>query len=47
MDRKVTDDTRVVYMTTGVLLQHLINKKNLTDYTHIICIIWVYGLVPY
>lgn len=36
MDRKVTDDTRVTYMTTGVLLQLLINKKNLTEYTHII-----------
>lgn len=36
MDRKTSDDTRVTYMTTGVLLQLLISKKNLSDYTHII-----------
>ncbi|XP_021956127.1 ATP-dependent RNA helicase TDRD9 [Folsomia candida] len=36
MDCKLTDDTRISYMTTGVLLKLLINKKRLTDYTHII-----------
>jgi ATP-dependent RNA helicase TDRD9 len=36
MDRKLTDDSRIVYMTTGILLQLLINKKNLNEYTHII-----------
>ncbi|XP_065661782.1 ATP-dependent RNA helicase TDRD9 isoform X2 [Hydra vulgaris] len=34
--REVTEDTRITYMTTGVLLQKLIKNKNLNDYTHII-----------
>ncbi|XP_072748336.1 probable ATP-dependent RNA helicase spindle-E isoform X2 [Anoplolepis gracilipes] len=29
-------DTRITYCTTGVLLQRLINKKNMLQYTHII-----------
>jgi len=36
MDRKSGEDTRLVYMTTGVLLQTLINKKVLAEWTHII-----------
>ncbi|GAB1603284.1 ATP-dependent RNA helicase TDRD9-like [Argonauta hians] len=36
MDREVSPNTRLTYMTTGVLLQKLINKKDLNDYTHVI-----------
>lgn len=36
MDRKLTDDTRLVYVTTGVLTQLLIAKRTLADYSHII-----------
>lgn len=35
-ERKVTEDTRITYMTTGVLLQKLIKNKNLNEYTHVI-----------
>lgn len=35
-DRKVSEDTRITYLTTGVLLQKLIQNKHLNDYTHII-----------
>ena len=35
-ERKVTEDTRITYMTTGVLLQKLIKNKNLGEYTHVI-----------
>jgi len=36
MDRKISDDTRLIYVTTGVLLQMLIGKRTLSEYTHII-----------
>ncbi|CAI9737997.1 ATP-dependent RNA helicase TDRD9-like [Octopus vulgaris] len=36
MDREVSPNTRLTYMTTGVLLQKLINKKDVNDYTHVI-----------
>ena len=36
MDRVVNDDTRLLYVTTGVLLQKLINTKNMQQYTHVI-----------
>lgn len=36
MDRRTSDDTRLTYMTTGVLLQLLIAKKSLGEWTHII-----------
>ncbi|XP_011664855.1 ATP-dependent RNA helicase TDRD9 isoform X2 [Strongylocentrotus purpuratus] len=36
MDKTTSPDTRLTYMTTGVLLQKLINKRNMTEYTHII-----------
>ena len=36
MDKGVTEDTRLTYCTTGVLLQKLINAKNMQQYTHII-----------
>lgn len=36
MDEKKNSDTRILYTTTGVLLQKLINEKTLKRYTHII-----------
>ncbi|CAG7727696.1 unnamed protein product, partial [Allacma fusca] len=36
MDRKFSEDSRLVYMTTGVLLQMMINKKSLEEWSHII-----------
>ena len=36
MDKKVNEDTRLVYMTTGVLLRKLINTQSLKEFTHII-----------
>lgn len=36
MDRKVGENTRITFVTTGVLLQKMINMKNLNQYTHII-----------
>ena len=34
--RNVSEDTRITYMTTGVLLQKMIQKKNMNEYTHVI-----------
>ncbi|CAG7644344.1 unnamed protein product, partial [Allacma fusca] len=36
MDRKFSEDSRLVYMTTGVLLQMMINKKSLEQWSLII-----------
>lgn len=36
MDRTGSEDTRLLYVTTGVLLQKLINSKNMFEYTHVI-----------
>lgn len=36
LDRKVNEDTRVTFCTTGVLLNQLINMKRMDMYTHII-----------
>ena len=36
MDKQVNADTRLVYMTTGVLLRKLLNVGNLNEFTHII-----------
>ena len=36
MDKKVNEDTRLIYMTTGVLLRKLINAQSLKEFTHII-----------
>ena len=36
MDRNFSEDSRLVYMTTGVLLQMMINRKNFDDWTHIV-----------
>lgn len=35
LERTVTEHTRLLYVTTGVLLQKLILTKSLTQYTHI------------
>ncbi|XP_077997158.1 ATP-dependent RNA helicase TDRD9-like [Glandiceps talaboti] len=36
MDRCTSDDTRLTFLTTGVLLQKLINTKNMNQFTHVI-----------
>lgn len=37
MDRRfVSDDTRLLYCTTGVLLERLVAQKSLDNFTHII-----------
>ena len=36
MDRTASDDTRLLYCTTGILLQKLINNKDMREYTHVI-----------
>ncbi|KAL1137628.1 hypothetical protein AAG570_009324, partial [Ranatra chinensis] len=36
LDKSVSEDTRLLYCTTGVLLHQLINKCSLSQYTHII-----------
>ncbi|XP_020288547.1 probable ATP-dependent RNA helicase spindle-E [Pseudomyrmex gracilis] len=34
--KNISQDTRITYCTTGVLLHKLINKKHMLDYTHVI-----------
>ncbi|XP_035894667.1 probable ATP-dependent RNA helicase spindle-E [Anopheles stephensi] len=36
LKEKISEDTRLTYVTTGVLLNKLINSKSLSQYTHII-----------
>ncbi|XP_056021255.1 ATP-dependent RNA helicase TDRD9-like isoform X2 [Ostrea edulis] len=36
MDKQASDDTRILYVTTGVLLRKLVGKKNMLEYTHVI-----------
>ena len=36
MDKVAGEDTRLCYVTTGVLLQKLINQKNMLQYTHVV-----------
>ncbi|KAL5008137.1 hypothetical protein ScPMuIL_013718 [Solemya velum] len=36
MDKKASQDTRILYVTTGVLLQMLIKTKNMLQFTHVI-----------
>ena len=36
LNRSLSEDTRLTFVTTGVLLQKLIGMKNLNQYTHII-----------
>ncbi|XP_077323696.1 ATP-dependent RNA helicase TDRD9 isoform X1 [Lithobates pipiens] len=35
LEKKATSDTRLIYMTTGVLLQKIVGAKSLTEFTHI------------
>ena len=36
MDKLVSEDTRLTFVTTGVLLQKLIKMRNMNQYTHVI-----------
>lgn len=36
MDKMVSEDTRLTFVTTGVLLEKLVNMKNMNQFTHII-----------
>ena len=36
LDRVANEDTRIMYCTTGILLNKLINEKNMHAYTHVI-----------
>ena len=36
MDKLISEDTRLTFVTTGVLLQKLINMKNMNQFTHVI-----------
>lgn len=36
LDKRTSDDTRLTFCTTGVLLQKLVNLRNLNIYTHVI-----------
>ena len=36
MDKNISEDTRLTYVTTGVLLQRLLAMKNMNQYTHVI-----------
>ncbi|CAH2094465.1 unnamed protein product [Euphydryas editha] len=36
LENKTSNDTRISYVTTGVLLQKLVNTKNMNEFTHII-----------
>lgn len=35
-DKSTTDDTRLTFVTTGVLLEKLVSMKNMNEYTHVI-----------
>ncbi|XP_075699987.1 ATP-dependent RNA helicase TDRD9 isoform X2 [Rhinoderma darwinii] len=35
LEKKATADTRLIYMTTGVLLQKIVGAKSLAEFTHI------------
>lgn len=36
MDKQASEDTRILFATTGVLLRKLVSKKNMLEYTHVI-----------
>ncbi len=36
MDKNVSEATRLTFVTTGVLLEKLVNQRNMNQYTHII-----------
>lgn len=36
MDRNISEKTRLTFVTTGVLLEKLVNQRNMNQYTHVI-----------
>ena len=36
MDKNVSESTRLTFVTTGVLLEKLVNQRNMNQYTHVI-----------
>lgn len=36
MDKEASEDTRLLYCTTGVLLKKLIAEKHMNKFTHVI-----------
>nr|XP_032521208.1 probable ATP-dependent RNA helicase spindle-E [Danaus plexippus plexippus] len=36
LENRTSNDTRIHYVTTGVLLQKLVNAKNMNEYTHVV-----------
>ena len=36
LDKVNSEDTRVMFVTTGILLRKLISQKDMTEYTHVI-----------
>lgn len=36
LDKVSSEDTRVMFVTTGILLRKLISQKDMTEYTHVI-----------
>jgi len=36
LDKVASEDTRLMFMTTGVLLEQLVHTKNMNQYTHVI-----------
>lgn len=51
MDKLISEDTRLSFVTTGVLLHKLVSMKNMNQYTHIIldevsyCCLYIHTLV--
>ena len=35
MEKIATEDTKLIYMTTGVMLQKIVSAKSLVEFTHI------------
>lgn len=35
MEKIATEDTKLIYMTTGVLLQKIVSAKSLVEFTHV------------
>lgn len=35
LEKTATEDTRLIYMTTGVLLQKIVSAKSLMEFTHV------------
>ena len=36
MDKLVSEKTRLTFVTTGVLLEKLVNQRNMNQFTHVI-----------